>query len=1083
VNPPFDVEQQLQLHGRALRGLARELLHDGNAADDAAQEVWVQALRSAPRHGASPGGWLRTVLVNVVARLRRSERRRARHEAVGAARRGGVAEDHAAVLAREEIAQRLLVAVRELEPLYGDAIWARFFEDRTPREIAAATSESVATVKSRLQRGLGILRERLGGGDGARSDWRAVLATAFGLQETTATAASSAIVGGGVFVAMWSKAFVVAAALALVAVWWWPRDVVAPGSADVAGGIAAAPAAANVSTVAPVAAVQPDAAREAIAPVAPAPRTNTTTVRGRCVDEAGVPVAGCVVALHGSSRSRGQLDAWLRDHADPQWRDPEAVITRTDGAFAIAFEPPPPFQFSLTFTAAGMAMMHGNWRAIATGCDVALGEVVLRPACAIRLRVLDSDGAPCPEAQGSVENEIRTDSVDGVVQCRESLSGACRADGRAEFSALVAGRYSVRATDGVRQSERRIAVVGRGQPEAEVTLQLPGPRPLTITGRVVDEQGVAVRNARIMFAASGPVNTRADGGFRLMRPANDASDATTLEVTAEGFARLAVAEPIAWGSAEVELRVRRSGGLALSVRDPEGALVLDYTVRCLPGAGVGSRLHTGADSRVRARGPFVDGVALVPDVSGGTWRLVLEFPASAKLPVWIDDVTVPAEGGRIDVQLPAPARRTVHVVTRAGEPVAASQVQVIETSMSEPRASGPGWVMGTARWLASSGPGISRIVCESATDARGRCEVQGRPGRTYTVRVLGPGHAPLALESVSVDATDELTVEVSKGARLSGRITPADALTRLEQYDATQDGRRMHLPALRLRADAGGRAFSTFTDAGEVDHPHVAVAADGTYVFDGQAAGRWRIVVEFMRASGSGGSTRDSAELGTIELADGEEVRRDLDLTWLMPAWLEAEVTWNGERFANASIWLESTYKDADGTTQGWSTWRQRTDANGAFRVVVRPGAFEVVLSADAEGHDTRALWCPVPAVVAAGRTTSHRFEITTGRAELTVLDAAGKPVEGVVVFLGDARRHLPATDATGHATSEVVAGTWSLRLLPKDLATNVLGPHGYPAIADEDAFAGKWIELGAAVVAPGRTTKQELRVPSTLEK
>jgi hypothetical protein len=106
-------------------------------------------------------------------------------------------------------------------------------------------------------------------------------------------------------------------------------------------------------------------------------------------------------------------------------------------------------------------------------------------------------------------------------------------------------------------------------------------------------------------------------------------------------------------------------------------------------------------------------------------------------------------------------------------------------------------------------------------------------------------------------------------------------------------------------------------------------------------------------------------------------------------------------------------------------------------------------------------------------------FEITSGRLDLTVLDAAGQPAAGVVVFVGDARRNLPATDAAGCTTSEVVAGTWALRLLPKEHERNALAPHALlTGLGGEDAFAGKWIELGVVVVAPGRTTKQELRLP-----
>src|SRR5688572_3931821 len=198
--PLFEVEAQLARHGGALRHLARELLGGGDGVDDAVQETWLRALQSPPRHGAGLGAWLATILRNVAFRARRGEARRRRREAEVAGARAAVAEDHAAVLVRTEMGHRLLAAVEALEPPLRDVVWLRYFEGKAPREIAAASGVPIATVKSRLQRGLGMLRERLGEHEG--TDWRAGFTAAFGLgnEGTAATVAA-----GGVLMETWTK--------------------------------------------------------------------------------------------------------------------------------------------------------------------------------------------------------------------------------------------------------------------------------------------------------------------------------------------------------------------------------------------------------------------------------------------------------------------------------------------------------------------------------------------------------------------------------------------------------------------------------------------------------------------------------------------------------------------------------------------------------------------------------------------------------------------------------------------------------------------------------------------------------------
>lgn len=150
--------EDLLAHQVWVRALARGLVADPNDADDVAQATWLSALRSAPG-GRGPGRrWLATVARNAARQLGRGEARRRGHER-SAARLEAVEEDD--VLERVETQRRLVEHVLSLDEPYRRAILLRYFDDLSPRAIAARTRTPVETVKTRLRRALATLRARL----------------------------------------------------------------------------------------------------------------------------------------------------------------------------------------------------------------------------------------------------------------------------------------------------------------------------------------------------------------------------------------------------------------------------------------------------------------------------------------------------------------------------------------------------------------------------------------------------------------------------------------------------------------------------------------------------------------------------------------------------------------------------------------------------------------------------------------------------------------------------------------------------------------------------------------------------------
>jgi len=179
--PVVVTPEELQQHADSVRALARRLLCDEHAAEDVVQDTWVLALERPPRElesSESLGSWLRSVARNLVRRqVRGRERREQRERERSRPEASGSGEDQSAE-ERAATLRSLTEAVLSLSEPYRGTLLQRYFENLPPREIAKREGVSVATVKSRLQRGLERLRSGLDGDQGP--GWRRELAAFVG---------------------------------------------------------------------------------------------------------------------------------------------------------------------------------------------------------------------------------------------------------------------------------------------------------------------------------------------------------------------------------------------------------------------------------------------------------------------------------------------------------------------------------------------------------------------------------------------------------------------------------------------------------------------------------------------------------------------------------------------------------------------------------------------------------------------------------------------------------------------------------------------------------------------------------------
>ena len=237
-----------------VRGLARSLVRDASVADDITQEAWLAALRRPAAAGVASRGWLARVVRNAVRQENRRAAIRSEHEERARLRDETASTDE---LVDRVHTQRLVVdAVLALDTPYQRVILLRYFEGLAPREIARRQEIPVATVKTRLRRGLGQLREALDKRHaGERDTWMSAV-TALAVPTGSGVGIGTLVTGGIAMGTMTkvSAGFLVAAACVYFATRTPPAaspriTAVEPQAAEVElEGAAAAPMAADPAT-------------------------------------------------------------------------------------------------------------------------------------------------------------------------------------------------------------------------------------------------------------------------------------------------------------------------------------------------------------------------------------------------------------------------------------------------------------------------------------------------------------------------------------------------------------------------------------------------------------------------------------------------------------------------------------------------------------------------------------------------------------------------------------------------------------------------------------------------------------------
>jgi len=185
--------EELLAHTGWLKALARRLVDDEATADDLVQQAYVAALERPPSERHALTAWLSRVVRNLAARTHRDAMRRRQRETRVAQSENQQQVPHE-LIERAELQRLMMDAVLELEEPFRTTVLLRYFEDRSPEEVAKQTGVSINTVGTRLYRALGKVRQRLDREQGGRAAWIAILAPWVGLSAVGATTPAAAAI-------------------------------------------------------------------------------------------------------------------------------------------------------------------------------------------------------------------------------------------------------------------------------------------------------------------------------------------------------------------------------------------------------------------------------------------------------------------------------------------------------------------------------------------------------------------------------------------------------------------------------------------------------------------------------------------------------------------------------------------------------------------------------------------------------------------------------------------------------------------------------------------------------------------------
>lgn len=1022
------VPQVLLQHGQFVRALARSLLRDGHAAEDVAQETWARYFEKRPTEERGLRQWFRVVVRNFAVNRSRAERGRA-------AREQGAARAEARPSAHEELEHGELLgvvvqAVLALDEPYRSTIVGRYYRGLDAEAIAQKSGTTAATVRSREHRALEKLRERLDRHmadrqcKGERGAWAAVLARFAGPASSFAVPSSAWPVAAKVALPL----LVVAAGVTL---WLRPPATseasLAPSTPSVTGNAPSAEPAAP-TPLAPAAA--PAEMRTALAGSSAghenAGNASLSEIRGRFVFSGGAPAVGVPIQVHGWGSNQ---DAVLQYGEPENWVDPQGT-TDADGRFALRFEPPRAYQFTLDAKAPGHAQAEWRWGEIAPGATLDLGEVELPVGGTIEGHMVDPQGAPLSgdkwlvyaRTAGLGEGDGRDDTQ--VIAAVDPDTGAFRLQDVWPAQVNLRG-YSRMAnwidgpTVAVRSGETATAdVVYSGPSNAKRITVVTFSDPFYVMSNPEPE------HIRLL----GPA-----GETRTAREIEGSSQSYSFDELAPGTYALEIDDPryVPWSKSgvtpgqEVNAHLVGNAALRLSVIDAAGQPAERYAVRVtFRNVDFWPREFEVHDGESALAGGLVRG--MFP----GDYTVAIRCADGTTARDEVDGLQS-NETRTMRLELERQLFAAGRVVHNGGEGVADAEVLLLSPAVRGDSDASP--ILGPNSGTNDEGP-YRKQLAAATTDADG----------AFHLDVPGPG--PFLLR-----------------ASASGALTFSPHFT----LDSSRADFELALPRPgsvrgRVRASAGssfaglgvwvaplGLCVSTGADADplagmeqvnqiseSLKYAVAALSADGAFELAHLPPGPSKAYLVLTELVGHGFSLSangiaGAVPLGALEIPAGGVLERDFDAQEL-PGSVTLLLRVNGAPAPFVQVTLTGD------ETLGWLQLEGRTDAEGRCGPLRAPVGVWSVFALDSGSAWSHHL--PTPVVVESGRETHATLDVQVTSGSLLFVDAQGQPLSGESVTLLRASALDPQfgraweqvlvrkLDATARLSLQLVPGEYALQ-------------------------------------------------------
>ena len=163
-------ESLLERFAPLVYGIALRVCEDQSAADDVAQEAFLDVWRTAARYESAKGSaqaWVVTIAHRRAVDRVRSETSRTRREAQSRALLPLIEFDEVSeAVEAESDRDRLRGCLGALSRIQRESIHLAFFDGLTHSQISAKLQVPLGTAKARLREGLGKLRSCMGAGSG-----------------------------------------------------------------------------------------------------------------------------------------------------------------------------------------------------------------------------------------------------------------------------------------------------------------------------------------------------------------------------------------------------------------------------------------------------------------------------------------------------------------------------------------------------------------------------------------------------------------------------------------------------------------------------------------------------------------------------------------------------------------------------------------------------------------------------------------------------------------------------------------------------------------------------------------------------